>query len=57
VSQGKFKFIRAWLREHVHQWGKIYHTDELAKRITGSPLSEKAYCRYLKDKYQALYKF
>lgn len=55
VSQGKFKFIRDWLKEHVYKWGKVYNSDEFAKRVTGAPLSEKAYCRYLKDKYDVLY--
>ncbi|HSX10240.1 MAG TPA: carboxypeptidase M32 [Chlamydiales bacterium] len=57
VGKGNLGFIREWLKENIHQWGRMYNSEELAKRVTGKPLSEAAYCAYLKKKYSALYKF
>jgi carboxypeptidase Taq len=57
VANGETAFVREWLRENIHQWGRMYNSEELAKRITGKPLSESAYCTYLKKKYAEIYKF
>ena len=51
VAKGDFVFIREWLRKEIHCWGRTYDSEELAKRVTGRPLTEKAYCAYLKKKY------
>ncbi len=55
VAKGDLAFIRDWLQKEVHQHGRRYNADELVRRITGKPLSEKAYVKYLRDKYRALY--
>ncbi|PIS02697.1 MAG: carboxypeptidase [Chlamydiae bacterium CG10_big_fil_rev_8_21_14_0_10_42_34] len=57
VEQGELAFIRDWLKVNIHQWGRMYNSEELAKRVTGKALSEKAYCSYLKKKYAKIYKF
>ena len=54
IEQGDLVFVRQWLKENIHQWGRIYNFDELAKRATGKPISEDAYCQYLKKKYAQL---
>lgn len=51
VAKGELLFIREWLREHVHQYGRTYNSDELVKKVTGKPLSEKPFCSYLRQKY------
>lgn len=51
VEKGQFEPLRGWLKENVHVWGKTYYTDQLVKKVTGEPFSEKAYCLYLKGKY------
>jgi carboxypeptidase Taq len=51
VQHGEFGFIRSWLTEHIHRYGKQYYADQLVKKITGKPLTETAYCTYLKNKY------
>lgn len=56
-SEGDFLFIRKWLTEHIHQYGRSYLPEELAVRITGKPLSEKAYVDYLSKKYGEIYNF
>ncbi|MBS0625852.1 MAG: carboxypeptidase M32 [Verrucomicrobia bacterium] len=55
ISKGDLSFIRDWLKKNIHQWGRTYTSEELAKRVTGKPLSEDAYCTYLKKKYSAIY--
>jgi carboxypeptidase Taq len=56
VAAGDLKFIREWLKEHIHRCGRLYNAEELAKKITGKHLSETAYCSYLKKKYGEIYK-
>lgn len=56
VAAGDLGFVREWLTSNIHCWGKTYNTEELAKRVTSKPLSENAYCAYLKKKYAEIYK-
>ncbi len=56
VSTGDLSFVRDWLRVNIHSLGKQYNSEQLAKRVTGKPFSEEAYCRYLKAKYKEIYK-
>jgi carboxypeptidase Taq len=55
VQKGDLAFIREWLRQNIHRWGRTYYTDELIKKVTGKPLSEAPYCHYLKTKYSEIY--
>lgn len=57
VAAGDLAFIREWLRVNIHSLGKQYDAEQLARRITGKPLSKEAYCHYLKKKYSELYQF
>ncbi|MBX7066135.1 MAG: carboxypeptidase M32 [Parachlamydiales bacterium] len=56
MQSGDLSFIRDWLKKNVHQWGRTYNLEELAKHVTGKPFSEHAYCAYLKKKYSEIYK-
>ncbi len=56
VAKGDLAFIREWLKKNIHQWGRTYNLEELAKKATGKPFSESAYCSYLKKKYAEIYK-
>jgi carboxypeptidase Taq len=51
VARGDLSFIREWLRENIHQYGREFTAKELVVRITGEPLSEKAFVRHLESKY------
>ncbi len=55
VSNGDLLFIRTWLQENVHQWGRMYNYNEIGKKATGKTVNETAYCQYLKKKYGAIY--
>jgi len=55
ISSGDLSFIRDFLKKNIHSLGKQYSSESLIQRVTGKPLSETAYCRYLKDKYSEIY--
>ena len=59
LAKGDLSFIRNWLKENIHQHGRMYDAEALAKHVTGKPLSAAAYCTYLKKKYSdaSLYNF
>jgi carboxypeptidase Taq len=44
-----------WLRTNVHRHGKRYSSAVLMKRVTGSPISEDFFIRYVSGKYGELY--
>jgi carboxypeptidase Taq len=55
IGLGDLSFVRNWLKKNIHNFGKMYDAEQLAKKIGGKPLSEKAYCSYLKRKYAQIY--
>ncbi|MES2200578.1 MAG: carboxypeptidase M32 [Chlamydiota bacterium] len=55
VSQGDVSFIKNWLQENIHQYGKIYSTEELILKVTKKPLGVDDYIEYLNTKYDHLY--
>jgi carboxypeptidase Taq len=55
TAKGDYAFIRAFLQKNIHCHGRTYGADQLAKKISGKPLSESAYCAYLKHKYGQIY--
>ncbi len=55
ISQGSLDFIRDWLKENIHKYGRQYTPSELCQKVTGKSLSEEPYVHYLKKKYSALY--
>lgn len=57
IASGDFEFVRDWLKANIYHWGRTYNSDELARKVSGKPFSENAYCSYLKKKYSDVYKF
>ncbi len=55
VSSGDLKFIADWQKEHIHQFGRQFVPEKLCENITGSPLTEGPFIRYLESKYLPLY--
>ena len=51
LREGRLDVIRAYLRERIHQYGKLKTSRELLREITGEDFSPKYYIQYLKDKY------
>ncbi|MEA3457153.1 MAG: carboxypeptidase M32 [Candidatus Thermoplasmatota archaeon] len=55
IEQGDFTNILAWLREHIHKYGRLMTADEIIKNTCGEGLNSKVFIGYLKDKYYPLY--
>jgi carboxypeptidase Taq len=49
------KNLLAWLRENIHQHGKLYSSKELCERISGEPLNSKYFMEYAHKKYGVIY--
>jgi carboxypeptidase Taq len=55
AANGELLFIKQWLHDHVHCYGRMYTSKELLKKATGQAFSSKAYIDYLTNKYSAIY--
>jgi carboxypeptidase Taq len=56
IAAGDLLFVREWLREQIHRFGRIYPANELIRRVTGEPLNPRYFTQYLRGKYGALYR-
>ena len=55
VELDKIDEIREYLRENIHQYGKLKTSRQILKDTTGEDFNPRYYIRYLKEKYSALY--
>jgi carboxypeptidase Taq len=55
IEHGEFEGLLKWLRTNLHQHGRKFTLDELARKITGEPLTTKPYLGYLKKKFGEIY--
>ncbi|GHV82149.1 carboxypeptidase M32 [Spirochaetia bacterium] len=55
IAQGDFSTIHAWLRDHIHQWGRRFDPADLLKQVTGETLSVTPFLEYIEAKYTELY--
>ena len=55
IAHGDSSKLLLWLREHIHQHGRLYSVEELLVNITGEKLSFKYFMEYAKEKYTQLY--
>ena len=53
VAGGNYDTLRNWLRTNIHQHGRRYDVNELARRVTGKGLETAAYVRQLDRTYGA----
>jgi carboxypeptidase Taq len=51
ISQGNFKPLNDWLREHIHSQGSLHSTRDLLVAATGSDTRVDIYIDYLTTKY------
>ena len=52
LKDGNLKDIKAYLREHIHQYGMMYDMNELMVRVTNEKFNPKYYVQYLKEKFE-----
>ncbi len=55
VEKGDFGGLLAWMREHVHRYGRMKNAAEIIGAATGHALSPEPFLRYLEEKYAVLY--
>ncbi len=55
LRKGDITTIREYLRDHVHQYGKLKSSRQMLKDITGEDFNPQYYIDYLKEKYSEVY--
>lgn len=55
LREGKVDVIRQFLRENIHQYGKLKNSRQILKDVTGEDFNPEYYVRYLKEKYGEIY--
>lgn len=57
LAQGNNLVLLHWLREKIHQYGKIYSASEICERITGEKLNFQYFMDYARKKYLEIYSY
>ncbi len=55
-KKGEFSNLLNYLKENVHQYGKIYRAHELIRKISGEELNPNYFMEYLEKKFYPIYK-
>lgn len=55
ISRGEFAPLLGWLHDNIHVHGAKFETQELVKKITGSPIDPQPYLNYLTTKFKEIY--
>ena len=55
IEQRNLQPLLQWLRENLHQHGRLYQASEICEAITGEPLNFQYFEQYLYQKYQDIY--
>ena len=54
-ENGNFSNLLTYLRENVHQYGRIHHANDLIQKITGEDLNPDYFIEYVKKKFYPIY--
>ncbi len=55
INPEKITFVTKWLRENIHQYGSLYSTKEMVRRISGRNFTPTPLLNYLENKYKKIY--
>lgn len=55
LKRGEISVIREFLRQHIHQYGKLKTSRQMLKDMTGEDFNPQYYIDYLTEKYTKLY--
>ena len=55
ISNGDNSSLLAWLRKHIHQYGRTFVPNELCRQATSEPLNVDYFLDYIKAKYSKIY--
>lgn len=56
IEKGDYTNIIIWLKENIHNYGRLLTADEIIKKACGEGLNSKIYIENLKEKYFDIYK-
>ncbi len=56
LARGELGVIREYLRENIHQYGRLKTSRQILKDTTGEDFNPLYYIRYLKEKYGKIYR-
>lgn len=54
-EKGNFAPLKGWMRENIHQHGKLWLAEELCEKATGEPLNVKYFVDYARNKFGQVY--
>lgn len=57
ISKGNTQPLLNWLRDNIHQHGRLYEAEELCKKVTGEELNIDYFVKYATLKYGKIYGF
>jgi carboxypeptidase Taq len=55
-EKGNFSNLLTFVRENIHQYGKIYQAKDLITRVTGEDLNPAYFIEYLEKKFYPIYR-
>lgn len=56
IQTGNFSLIKNWLRENIHQYGKLYEPKDIMQKVTDKVFDVSSYNNYIKNKIEMLKK-
>lgn len=55
IAEGNLIPLLNWLRDKIHQHGRLFASEELCLEVTGEKLNFNYFMKYAKNKYSSLY--
>lgn len=55
IQNKDFQPLLSWLRENIHQHGRVYNSNEMAEKVTGEPLNPQHFLDYARKKFREVY--
>jgi len=55
LAEGHTESLIVWLRENIHQYGRMFSPAEIIQQATGAPLSQQAFVKYATAKFSEVY--
>ena len=57
IEKGDWIPLLQWLRENIHEKGRLYNPSDLIENATGNTPSSEPFLKYLNEKYSKIYHF
>ena len=56
IESGNLAIIREWLKQKIHEKGRLLSVPDLVQEVTGEELNPTIFLKYLKQKYKKIYR-